>query len=136
MSHEYQIGSYAETYRNFKLEAPERFNWAFDVFDRWGRDRSKVAMVWVSPEGESREVTFRQLGERSRRVANALAGLGARPGDRVFMMLPRVVEWWELMLGCVRGRFVPVPGTTLLTTRGHRVPHQRVGGPNRGYRSR
>ena len=117
MSHEYQIGSYAETYRNFKLEAPERFNWAFDVFDRWGRDRSKVAMVWVSPEGESREVTFRQLGERSRRVANALAGLGARPGDRVFMMLPRVVEWWELMLGCVRGRFVPVPGTTLLTTR-------------------
>ena len=117
MSHEYQIGSYAETYRSFKLEAPERFNWAFDVFDRWGRDPNKVAMVWVSPGGESREVTFRQLGERSRRVANALEGLGARPGDRVFTMLPRVVEWWELMLGCVRGRFVPVPGTTLLTPR-------------------
>ena len=117
MSQEYQIGSYAETYRSFKLEAPERFNWAFDVFDRWGRDPNKVAMVWVSPGGESREVTFRQLGERSRRVANALEGLGARPGDRVFTMLPRVVEWWELMLGCVRGRFVPVPGTTLLTPR-------------------
>ena len=117
MSHEYQIGSYAETYRSFKLEAPERFNWAFDVFDRWGRDPNKVAMVWVSPGGESREVTFRRLGERSRRVANALEGLGARPGDRVFTMLPRVVEWWELMLGCVRGRFVPVPGTTLLTPR-------------------
>ena len=117
MSQEYQIGSYAETYRNFKLEAPERFNWAFDVFDRWGRDPNKVAMVWVGPGGESREVTFRQLGERSRRVANALEGLGVRPGDRVFTMLPRVVEWWELMLGCVRGRFVPVPGTTLLTTR-------------------
>ena len=117
MSQEYQIGSYAETYRSFKLEAPERFNWAFDVFDRWGRDPNKVAMVWVSPGGESREVTFRRLGERSRRVANALEGLGARPGDRVFTMLPRVVEWWELMLGCVRGRFVPVPGTTLLTPR-------------------
>ena len=115
MSQEYQIGSYAETYRTFKLEVPERFNWAYDVFDRWGRDPNKVAMVWAGPQGESRKVTFRALGERSRRVANALDGLGARPGDRVFTMLPRMVEWWELMLGCVRGRLVPVPGTTLLT---------------------
>lgn len=115
MSQDYQIGSYPETYRNFKLDVPERFNWAYDVFDRWGRDPNKVAMVWAGPNGESREVTFREFGERSRRVANALDGLGARPGDRVFTMLPRVVEWWELMLGCVRGRLVPVPGTLLLT---------------------
>ena len=117
MSQSYQIGDYAQTYRTFKLEVPERFNWAYEVFDRWGRDPNKVAMVWAGPNGESREVTFRELGERSRRVANALSGLGARPGERVFTMLPRPVEWWELMLGCVRGRFVPVPVTTLLTTK-------------------
>ena len=39
------------------------------------------------------------------------------PEDRVFIMLPRLVEWWELTLGCIRGRFVPVPGTPLLTTK-------------------
>ena len=38
-----------------------------------------------------------------------------RPGGRIFTMLPRVVEWWEIMLGCMRTRIVPVPGTTLLT---------------------
>ena len=116
MDRSYQIGDYAETYRTFRLEAPERFNWAYDVFDRWGRDAAKVAMLWVGPDGRSREVTFNELGLRSRRVANALAGLGAKPGDRVFILLPRLVEWWELMLGCVRGQFVPVPGTPLLTT--------------------
>jgi acetyl-CoA synthetase/medium-chain acyl-CoA synthetase len=115
MSHGYQIGEYAETYRTFRLEAPERYNWAYEVFDRWGGDPQKVAMVWVGADGRSRQVTFREFGERSRRVANALAGLGATPGDRVFVMLPRLVEWWELILGCIRGRFVSVPGTTLLT---------------------
>ena len=115
MSHRYQIGDYVQTYRDFRLEVPERYNWAYDVFDRWGSDPDKVAMVWVSSDGVSREVTFRELGERSRRVANALTGLGARPGDRVFVMLPRIVEWWELFLGCMRARLVPVPGTTLLT---------------------
>ena len=44
-----------------------------------------------------------------------LAGLGAAPGDRVFIMLPRLVEWWELIIACIRGRLVSVPGTTLLT---------------------
>lgn len=117
MSPNYQIGDYRETYRTFRLEVPERFNWAYEVFDLWGRDANKVAMVWVSPEGKSRQVTFHKFGERSRRAANALAGIGARPGDRVFIMLPRIVEWWEVVLGCIRGRFVSVPGTTLLTVK-------------------
>lgn len=117
MGIKYQIGDYAETYRKFKLKAPERYNWAYEVFDRWGEDPSKIAMVWVSHNGESRDVTFRQMGERSRRAANLLSGIGAQAGERVFIMLPRVVEWWELILGCMRAGFISVPGTTLLTSK-------------------
>ena len=114
----YQVGDYAETYRTFSQEVPERFNWAFDVFDRWGDDPDKVAMVWLAPDGQAcREVMFREFSERSRRVANALTGLGAKRGDRVFVMLHRVVEWWEIVLGCMRAGLVPVPGTTLLTSK-------------------
>ncbi|HYB74323.1 MAG TPA: AMP-binding protein [Candidatus Sulfotelmatobacter sp.] len=115
MSQPYQVGDVTETCRTFRLDVPERYNWAYDVFDGWGRDPRKAAMLWVGAGGAPREVTFRELGERSRRVANALAGLGATPGDRVFIMLPRLVEWWELILGCIRARLVSVPGTTLLT---------------------
>ena len=32
-------------------------------------------------------------------------------------MLPRVPEWWEALLGCVKGGFVFSPGTTLLTVK-------------------
>lgn len=118
MSQPYQIGDYAETYRTFRQTVPERYNWAYEVFDEWGRDPDKVAMLWVAPDGRtSRSVTFSEMSERSKRVANALTALGAKRGDRVFIMLHRVVEWWEIMLGCMRNGVVPVPGTTLLTTK-------------------
>ena len=118
MSQPYQIGDYAETYRTFQQTVPERYNWAYEVFDEWGNDPAKVATVWVAPDGHtSRSITFAEMSERSKRVANALTALGAKRGDRVFIMLHRVVEWWEVMLGCMRSGVVPVPGTTLLTTK-------------------
>ena len=36
MTQQYQVGDYEETYRTFSLEVPERFNWAYEVFDKWG----------------------------------------------------------------------------------------------------
>lgn len=115
MTEQYQIGNYNQTYRNFTLPVPERFNWAYEVFDKWGSNPNKTAMTWVSNQGKSRNITFRQFTERSTRIANAMSGLGITPGDRVFIMLPRIVEWWEIILGCIRNLTISVPGTTLLT---------------------
>src|SRR5918996_1783183 len=106
---------YVRTMREFRLEVPARFNWAYDTFDAWARDPAKLAMLWVSPDGQPRRFTFGELGERSRRFANVLGGLGVAPGDRVFIMLPRVWQFWEMVLGCIRARAVSMPGTTLLT---------------------
>ena len=110
----YQIGDYRQTYASFRLTRPERYNWAFDVFDRWAGDPGKLAMRWVSDAGNVRKVTFREFSRTSTRFANALSGLAVEPGERVFVMLPRVVEWWEVLLGGIRARVVTVPGTTLL----------------------
>src|SRR3990167_6833704 len=106
---------YAATRRDFRLAVPARFNWAFDTFDAWARDPGKLALLWVSPDGQPRRFTFAELGARSRRFANVLAGLGVGRGERVLVVLPRVPAWWEILLGCLRGLAVSVPGTTLLT---------------------
>jgi acetyl-CoA synthetase/medium-chain acyl-CoA synthetase len=98
-----------------KLEVPDRFNWAFETFDAWGRDPEKLALLWVSADGQSRRFTFRELTERSSRLASALAGLGVTPGERAFIILPRVYQFWEIVLGCIRACVVSMPGTTLLT---------------------
>ena len=116
MKQTYNIGNNSETYTDFKLDVPERFNWAFDVFDKWGEDPSKTAMLWVGPNGDDREISFSEFTHRTNRLSTGLKDIGSKPGDKIFVMLPRLVVWWEIMIASVRGLFVPVPGTPLLTT--------------------
>jgi acetyl-CoA synthetase/medium-chain acyl-CoA synthetase len=94
---------------------PADYNWAYDVTDRWAADPQRRAMFWVGPDGAERDLSFAYFRERSARVANALEHHGVRRGDRVLLLLPRVVEWWESMLGLIKLGAVAMPGTTLLT---------------------
>src|SRR5713101_2080745 len=116
--------------RNFRLDVPEMFNFATDVIGKWARDPNKLAMLWVGQDGEERRITFAQFAERSSRAANAFAGRpqgsppsttpppplqGIKKGDRVLVMLPRIPEWWESVLGLMKIGAIPIPCTTLLT---------------------
>jgi acetyl-CoA synthetase/medium-chain acyl-CoA synthetase len=108
--------SYEETRASFRWPAAAHFNFACDVVDKWAADPDLVAMRWIG-DAADRTLTFRHFAERSDRLANALEELGLVAGDRVLVMLPRVVEWWEAMLGLEKARCVAMPGTTLLTTK-------------------
>jgi len=43
---------YEQTRRDFRWEVPERYNFAFDVIDRWAEDPHKLAMLWVNERGD------------------------------------------------------------------------------------
>jgi len=101
--------------RSFQLDVPEYFNFATDVIGKWASNSTKPAMLWVGQHGEERGLTFAYFAERSNRAANALSKLGIKKGDRVLVMLPRVPEWWESVLGLMKIGAIPVPCTTLLT---------------------
>ena len=112
---QHNMTDYESERRDFKLTAPADFNWAFDVVDRWAEDPKKEAMLWVGPNGDERGITFDEFRRSSNRLANGLEQAGVRRGDRVFLMLPRLVEWWESILGIMKIGAVSMPGTTLLT---------------------
>ena len=78
MNTKYNVGDYTETYNDFKLDVPERFNWAFDVFDKWGEDPTKTAMVWVGPDGNEREISFSEFTNRTNRLSNGLKEIGVK----------------------------------------------------------
>jgi acyl-coenzyme A synthetase/AMP-(fatty) acid ligase len=101
--------------RNFHLEVPEYFNFAIDVIGKWASDPNKLAMLWIGQDGEERRITFAQFAERSSRAANAFATVGIKKGDRILVMLPRIPEWWESVLGLMKIGAIPIPCTTLLT---------------------
>src|SRR5215467_1695415 len=103
--------------RNFHLNVPEYFNFATDVIGKWASDPNKLAMLWIGQHGEEERITFAQFAERSSRAANAFAKLGIKKGDRMLVMLPRIPEWWESVLGLMKLGAIPIPCTTLLTTK-------------------
>jgi acyl-coenzyme A synthetase/AMP-(fatty) acid ligase len=106
---------YEAEYRNFHLDVPEYFNFAADIIDKLAQNPNKEAMLWIGPHGEERHITFARFSEASTRAANAFSAQGIAKGDPVLVMLPRIPEWWETVLGLIRLGAIPIPCTTLLT---------------------
>ncbi len=107
---------YEFSYKNDRLEVPEFFNFGFDVVDKWAEDRTKLALISIDSTGENvQHHSFWDLKVLSNKYANALRDRGIKKGDRVFIMLPRIPEWYVVMLGLMKLGALPMPGTTLLT---------------------
>ena len=107
---------YEFAYANERLEVPEYFNFGIDVVDKWAEDRTKLALLSVDSSGENvQHHTFWDLKILSNKYANSLREIGVKKGARVFIMLPRIPEWYVIMLGLMKLGALPMPGTTLLT---------------------
>ncbi|MCL2648717.1 MAG: AMP-binding protein [Phycisphaerales bacterium] len=100
-------------------DVPECFNFTHDVVERWGAERpDNLALWWVNEAGtQQRKITFAEMAAAGRRAAQMFADHGIVRGDRVMIILPRVPEWWMVMLGLIRLGAVPIPGTPLLTAK-------------------
>ena len=109
---------YEFAFANDRLEIPEYFNFGFDVVDKWAQDRTKMALISVDSTGKhARYHTFWDLKILSDKYANVLKSQGIKKGDRVFVMLPRIPEWYVVMLGSFKIGAIPMPATTLLTAK-------------------
>lgn len=102
---------------SFRIEVPERFNAVCDIVDRWAlEDPDAVAVVSVDASGGLvAEQSAADLSRASREAARVLLDLGVGKGDHVFVMLPRIPEWYAALLGAMRIGAVPMPGPNLLT---------------------
>ncbi|RKO67380.1 acyl-CoA synthetase [Desulfofundulus salinus] len=114
---QHNMVDYDKTYAEFKWEKPEYFNFARDVIDKWAQDPSKLAMLWVDDEGNEVRKTFLDFSRASKRAANVFREQGVKQGDVVVVILPRLIEWWEINLACLRLGVVISPGTTQLTAK-------------------
>jgi acetyl-CoA synthetase len=106
---------YAAAVAGFRWPVLGEFNWALDWFDAelaQGASADQPALI-IAGEGAAR-LTFRELSERSNRIANGMRALGVKRGDRILLMLGNVVPLWETMLAAMKLGAVVSPATTLL----------------------
>lgn len=114
------VGSldYDKLYKEFQWEIPESYNFGFDVVDKWARDRTKLSLVSIHPDGEKASYhTFYDLKVLSERFANVLLNMGLKKGDRVLVILESIPQWYVVLIAMFKLGIIPMPGTVLLTSK-------------------
>src|SRR4051812_12621739 len=71
----------------FRWPELPRFNWALDWFDVIAAGNDRPALWIVEEDGSESMISFREMSDRSDRVASWLRARGVRAGDRVLVML-------------------------------------------------
>lgn len=101
--------------KEFSLNVPEDFNFAFDVVDELARlEPDKKALIWCNPKGEERTFTFADIKKYSNKTANFLRSLGIKKGDMVMLLLKRNYEYWFSVIALHKLGAVAVPGVSML----------------------
>ncbi|MBU4464381.1 MAG: AMP-binding protein, partial [Actinobacteria bacterium] len=79
-------------------------NVAYNCLDRHveAGNGDRVALLWEGEPGDERRVTYAELTDEVKRVANVLEGLGVGAGDRVAIYLPMIPEAIAAMLAVAR----------------------------------
>ena len=86
------FGSYEALVEGFEWDVPERMNISSEVFDRWGEDRRRIALVVERPDGRRDIWSYWELIQLAKRYANFLVSLGVGRGDRVSLVMPQSAE--------------------------------------------
>jgi acetyl-CoA synthetase len=110
--------SYEDFYENYRCNAPENFNFAYDVVDEWAKlQPEKLALLWTDDTAEMKSFTFSDIKRLSDKVANALTALGVKKGDVVKLILKQRPGVWVLMCALSKIGAICIPGTYQLTAK-------------------
>ena len=86
-------------------------NLAYEAVDRHLKTerRTKPAILWEGKGGEQETYTFEDVAKLSNKWRNALASLGVKKGDRVFVFLDRIPELYAAVFGTLKAGCVIGP---------------------------
>jgi acetyl-CoA synthetase len=88
---------------NYRWFTDGRLNVSYNCLDVNLRERgAKTAILFEGEPGDVRRLTYAGLLTEVCRFANALKGLGVRPGDRVVIYMPLIPEAVIAMQACAR----------------------------------
>ncbi|MDR2840553.1 MAG: AMP-binding protein [Paludibacter sp.] len=111
-----EFSDYEDFCKNYQLQIPENFNFAYDVVDAWAaKAPNKRALLWTNDRGECCEFTFADIKQQTDRTAAYFQSLGIGKGDIVMAILKRRYEFWFTIIALHKIGAIIIPATHLLT---------------------
>ncbi|MBO7650629.1 MAG: AMP-binding protein [Lachnospiraceae bacterium] len=111
-----EFSSYEDFKKNYTVNAPEYFNFGFDIVDGWAEEEPDLrALLWCDDFGNEKTFTFTDMSKLSNRAANYFKSLGLKKGDVVMLILRRRWEYWVCAVALIKLGVIVIPGTLQLT---------------------
>lgn len=111
------------------LIAPEQYNIVMEV-EHFATDPTKIALIWLDEAGRRKEITYAQLLKNVNKIGNAFLESGLRQGDKILVMIPRLIEAYEVYLAALKLGIVVIPSSEMLKTKDleFRLSHSEANG--------
>lgn len=110
-----------------QLLAPLQYNIVQEV-EKFASDSTKVALKWESEQGSTNEITYLQLVKRVNQIGNVLLQSGLEKGDKILVIMPRLIEAYQVYLAALKTGLVVIPSSELLRKKDieYRLTHGEV----------
>jgi acetyl-CoA synthetase len=112
---------------NMNLIAPKDYNLT-DEIEKYALDPDKKALIWMDEHNVTEEITYKELLDRANQIANSLEELGLMKGDRVLIIMPRLIETYAVYIACLKAGLSVIPCSEMLRAKdlSYRVQHSEA----------
>ncbi|WP_163971016.1 acyl-CoA synthetase MbcS [Oceanobacillus halotolerans] len=109
------------------LIAPMDYNIVMEM-ERYALEADRKALIWQSESGQKREMTYAELMKSVNKIGNAFLESGLQKGDKVLVMIPRMIEAYEVYLAALKTGMIVIPSSEMLKTKDlqYRITHGEV----------
>ncbi|MFB4164210.1 acyl-CoA synthetase [Alteribacillus sp. JSM 102045] len=84
--------TWEEAFETYDADPNIFFNTAHECCDRWADNPEQVAIYWENQAGEKKTWTYKDLKEKSDKLANGFRSLGVEKGERIACLLGKDIE--------------------------------------------
>ncbi|WP_453994420.1 acyl-CoA synthetase MbcS [Bacillus nitroreducens] len=109
------------------LLAPAQYNLVQEI-EKYTNNPDKIALKWEDEQGNKEEITYIDLFKNVNRIGNTLINSGLSKGDKVLVIIPRLVDAYMVYLGALKAGLVVIPSSEMLRPKDlqYRITHGDV----------
>jgi acetyl-CoA synthetase len=111
------------------LIAPQKYNLVSEV-EKFAQEENRKAILWENETGNTEEITYKQLLANANKIGNVFLKHGLNQGDVVLVVVPRLIEAYQVYLAALKMGLVVIPSSEMLRTKDfqYRITHGDVKG--------
>lgn len=109
------------------LIAPSVYNLTEEM-EKYALNPDKKALICMDEQNVTEEITYKKLMDRANQIANSLEELGLTKGDRILIIMPRLIETYAVYIACLKAGITVIPCSEMLRAKdlSYRVNHSEA----------